>query len=112
MRTNEQLLYWNRKRLVLGIAAGVIRRHDRLDEVTLDRERIDMLPDTAEHKLWITTGRTNVEVTIRAHWFRDPLGYKRAIEEAVEAAFEPAKNSRLSELLPFHGLFGSDRESH
>jgi hypothetical protein len=88
--TNRQLCYQHHALQVLGIARGVLRRHNRLDAVTLDGGRMAMLPDSDNHTLRIPTGTANVDVLVQAHCFLDPDRYRHAIEAAVEAAFGPA----------------------
>ena len=70
-----------------NLAQAVMLRHGRTDRVTLDDGHTEMLANSADHKLRIPTLKGNVDVTIYAHWFRDPGGNRHAIEAAVEGAF-------------------------
>jgi hypothetical protein len=85
--TKQQLAYHHHVVRLIQIAQGVARRHNRLDAVTLDGGRMNMLSDAANHVLKIPTESATVDVVIQAHWFLDPDRYRHALEAAVESAF-------------------------
>jgi hypothetical protein len=95
--TKQQLTYQNHVVQLIQIAQGVGRRHNRLDAVTLDGGRMEMVADDANHILRIPTGPVSVDVVIQAHWFFDPDRYRHAIEAAVESAFHGATALAASE---------------
>jgi hypothetical protein len=84
--TAPQLSYQSHVLQINGYVYAALRDRDQIGSIHWDGGSTDMLDDSADHVLMIRTGPADVNVTIAAHWFRDPTGYQHAIATAIETA--------------------------
>jgi hypothetical protein len=81
--TAPQLSYLAHQAQIQSYAHEALHRLGRIGYMHWDGGTPNMLD--GDHVLMIRS-RGDVNVTILAHWFHDPTGYRYAIEAAIESA--------------------------
>lgn len=84
--TAPQLSYQSHVLQINRYVYASLRDCDQIGLIHWDGGSTGMLDDSADHVLVIRGGPADVNVTIAAHWFRDPTGYQHATVAAIETA--------------------------
>lgn len=71
--TSTPAQYLNRQAKIARIVQRSMDRHGKIGSSSWDDGTIDLLPDSADHKVLIRTGPKDIVVAILAHWRRYPI---------------------------------------